>query len=69
MLEGTSPRQSLQSKKLWSGSGPHGTNPPPAPAVLSEYRDEEAIDRRLLLREHILLAEPPPTFGDSPELE
>jgi hypothetical protein len=37
--------------------------------VLREYRDEEAIDSKLLHREHILLIEPPPAFGKSPELE
>jgi hypothetical protein len=70
MLEGTSTRHSLQSKKVWSSwlpSGLHCTNPPPA--VLSEYLDEEAMDSRLLHREHILLTRPPPTFGESPELE
>jgi hypothetical protein len=44
-----------------------GTKPPPA--VLSEYRDEEAIERRLLHREHILLMDPPPELGESPEFE
>jgi hypothetical protein len=69
VLEGTSPRHNLHSK-LWSGwfpPGLQGTNPPPA--VFSEYRDEEAMESRLLHREHILLTEPPPTFGESPELE
>jgi hypothetical protein len=37
--------------------------------VLSEYREDEAMESRLLHREHILLSEPPPPFGKSPELE
>jgi len=44
-----------------------GTKPPPA--EFREYRDEEAIERRLLHREHILLTDPPPEFGESPEFE
>jgi hypothetical protein len=34
-----------------------------------EYRYEEATGSRLPSHEHILLAKPPPTIGESPELE
>jgi hypothetical protein len=69
LLRGTSPRHNLHST-LCSGRLPlalQGTKPPPA--EFREYRDEEAIERRLLHREHILLTDPPPEFGESPEFE
>jgi hypothetical protein len=64
MLKGASPRQLAEQDQvdLTSTRGCTArTHPRPC--------DEEAMESRQLPREHVLLTEPLPTFGESPELE